>query len=316
MGARDPHGLEAPWGEFRHVGRPQRKVDGLAKATGAAQYTDDLSLPGMLHAKTLRSPHAHARLRAVEAAEARRLPGVLAVITGQDLPVRYGILPWTQDETALAVDRVRFVGDPVAAVAAVDEDTANAALKLLRVDYEPLHAYLDPFESLVRHDPAIHEDRKEGNVSKRVELAFGDVEAALAGADALVEDDYYFHGTTHAAIEPPELPEAGRLRAGRAIGVQRLLGVEPQQARDAGRRRNRPGRAGRVKDRVVRATEELADPDARLVARHSRDDQLAPGRSGLLRHRQHRREDDRAGVEDGAVVDLSLIHISEPTRPY
>lgn len=202
MGARDPHGLDAPWGEFRHVGRPQRKVDGLAKATGAAQYTDDLSLPGMLHAKTLRSPHAHARLRAVEAAEARRLPGVLAVITGQDLPVRYGILPWTQDETALAVDRVRFVGDPVAAVAAVDEDTANAALKLLRVDYEPLHAYLDPFESLVRHDPAIHEDRKEGNVSKRVELAFGDVEAALAGADALVEDDYFFHGTTHAAIEP------------------------------------------------------------------------------------------------------------------
>lgn len=202
MGARDPHGLDAPWGEFRHVGRPQRKVDGLAKATGAAQYTDDLSLPGMLHAKTLRSPHAHARLRAVDATEARRLPGVLAVITGQDLPVRYGILPWTQDETALAVDRVRFVGDPVAAVAAVDEDTANAALKLLRVDYEPLHAYLDPFESLVRHDPAIHEDRKEGNVSKRVELAFGDVEAALAGADALVEDDYFFHGTTHAAIEP------------------------------------------------------------------------------------------------------------------
>ncbi len=202
MGARDRHGLEPPWGQFRHVGRPLRKIDGLAKATGAAVYADDLSLPGMLHAKTLRSPHPHARVLSVETAEARRLPGVLAVITGQDLPVRYGILPWTQDETALAVGKVRFVGDPVAAVAAVDEDTANAALKLLRVEYQPLHAYLDPFESLARHDPAIHEDRREGNVSKRVELAFGDVEGALAEADAVVEDDYFFHGTTHAAIEP------------------------------------------------------------------------------------------------------------------
>ncbi len=202
MAARDRHGLEAPWGQFRHVGRPLRKIDGLAKATGAAVYADDLSLPGMLHAKTLRSPHPHARVLSVETAEARRLPGVLAVITGQDLPVRYGILPWTQDETALAVGKVRFVGDPVAAVAAVDEDTANAALKLLRAEYEPLHAYLDPFESLARHDPAIHEDRREGNVSKRVELAFGDVEGALAAAHAVVEDDYFFHGTTHAAIEP------------------------------------------------------------------------------------------------------------------
>lgn len=202
MGARDRHGLEPPWGEFRHVGRPLRKVDGLAKATGAALYTDDLTLPGMLHAKTLRSPHAHARIRSVDAGEALRLPGVLAVITGQDLPVRYGILPWTQDETALAVDKVRFVGDPVAAVAALDEDAANAALKLIRVDYEPLHAYLDPLESLGRHDPAIHEGRKEGNVSKRVELAFGDVEAGLAQAATVVEGDYSFHGTTHAAIEP------------------------------------------------------------------------------------------------------------------
>jgi 4-hydroxybenzoyl-CoA reductase alpha subunit len=202
MSARDIHGIDAPWGEFRQIGRPLRKIDGLAKATGTAVYADDIALPGMLHAKTLRSPHPHARIVSIDAGEARRLPGVHAVITGADLPVTYGVLPWTQDETALAVDKVRFTGDPVAAVAAIDEDTANAALKLIDVTYEPLHAYFDPFESLVRSDPAIHEGRKEGNVSKHVDLAFGDVDAALAGADVVIEDDYFFQGTTHAAIEP------------------------------------------------------------------------------------------------------------------
>ena len=202
MSARDIHGIGAPWGEFRQIGRPLRKIDGLAKATGTAVYADDIVLPGMLHAKTLRSPHPHARIVSIDAREALGLPGVHAVITGADLPVTYGVLPWTQDETALAVDKVRFTGDPVAAVAAIDEDTANAALKLINVTYERLHAYFDPFESLARSDPAIHEGRKDGNVSKHVDLAFGDVDLALASADLVVDDDYFFHGTTHAAIEP------------------------------------------------------------------------------------------------------------------
>ena len=212
MAARDLHGPGAPWGpgapgapenrDFRVVGKPLRKVDGLAKATGAAVYADDLQFPGMLHAKTLRSTQAHARIRSIDVSAARAMPGVHAVITGADLPIRYGVIPWTQDENALAVDKVRFVGDPVAAVAAVDEDTANAALKAIRVEYEPLHAFLDPFEALARGEPRIHEDRKEGNVSKRVELSFGDVDAAAASADLVVEGEYSFHGTTHAPIEP------------------------------------------------------------------------------------------------------------------
>jgi len=202
MSARDIHGIGAPWGEFRQIGRPLRKIDGLAKATGTAVYADDIVLPGMLHAKTLRSPHPHARIVSIDARAALGLPGVHAIITGADLPVTYGVLPWTQDETALAVDKVRFTGDPVAAVAAIDEDTANAALKLINVTYERLHPYFDPFESLARSDPAIHEGRKDGNVSKHVDLAFGDVDEAIAGADLVVEDDYFFHGTTHAAIEP------------------------------------------------------------------------------------------------------------------
>jgi 4-hydroxybenzoyl-CoA reductase alpha subunit len=202
MASRDIHGIDPPWGDFRHVGRALRKVDGLDKATGAAIYTDDINLPGMLHAKLLRSPHAHARILAIDTTRARQLSGVHGVITGEDLPVKFGILPWTQDETALAVGKVRHVGEPVAAVAAVDEDTANAALKLIGVEYEPLHVYIDPFESLSRHDPPIHEQHKSGNISKHVHLSFGDVDTALSHADAVVEGDYFFHGTTHAAIEP------------------------------------------------------------------------------------------------------------------
>ncbi|HED65821.1 MAG TPA: aldehyde oxidase, partial [Planctomycetes bacterium] len=211
MAARDKHGIEPPFPRgFQVIGRANRKIDGLDKATGRAIYADDIQLAGMLHAKFLRSPHAHARILSIDTSKARELSGVHAVITGADLPTRYGVIPWTQDETALAVDKVRFIGDEVAAVAAVDEDTANEALARIEVEYEPLHAFLDPFEALERKDPQIHEQseaQKEkrghrGNVSKHVELTFGDVEAGFESADVVVEDDYHFHGTTHAAIEP------------------------------------------------------------------------------------------------------------------
>ena len=210
MAARDNHGPGAPWQEgFRIIGKAHPKIDGIAKATGAAVYTDDLVLPGMLHAKILRSPHAHARIKSIDARAALALPGVHAVITGKDLPIPYGVIPWTQDEHALALDKVRFIGDEVAAVAAIDEDTANLALKTIRVEYEPLRAFLDPLEALATEEPQIHEQTAEqklkehrGNVSKHVRLEFGEVDAAFAAADVVVEGDYRFHGTTHAPIEP------------------------------------------------------------------------------------------------------------------
>jgi len=210
MSARDVRGPGAPWPEgFRLVGKAQRKIDGLSKAIGAALYTDDLVLPNMLHAKILRSTHAHAKIRAIDSRAALALPGVHAVITGECMPIKYGVIPWTPDENALALDKVRFIGDEVAAVAAVDEDTANAALKLIRVDYEPLHAFLDPREALAKGEPQIHEQTEEqkakehkGNVSKHVRLEFGEVDRALAAADVVVEGDYEFHGTTHTPIEP------------------------------------------------------------------------------------------------------------------
>ncbi len=185
----------------RLVGGRHRKVDGLALATGAAQFTDDLALPRMLHARILRSPHAHARIRAIDAAQALAQDGVLAVLTGADLPTPYGILPWTRDEHALAQDRVRYVGDAVAAVAATSEDAAARALEAIRVDYEPLPALMTP-EAALASEVRIHEGNKEGNVLKRVDLAFGDVEGKLRGAALVIEGRYDFHGTTHAALEP------------------------------------------------------------------------------------------------------------------
>ncbi len=187
-----------------------RKVDGLAKATGRARYTDDIALPGMLHGKILRSPHPHARILAIDTSRAAALEGVHAVVTGRDMPTTYGIIPWTPDEHPLCVDRVRYVGDGVAAVAAVDEDTANAALELVEVAYEELPAYLDPHDAIAAADgPFIHEPRKpgrNGNVTKVVKLAFGDVEAGIAAAreegGVVVEGDYFFEGTTHTPIEP------------------------------------------------------------------------------------------------------------------
>lgn len=203
MSARDQHGKDAPWGgDFKVVGKPNRKIDSARKATGAAVYADDIALPGMLHAKTLRSTRAHARIVSIDTSKAEALPGVAAVLVGSELPERYGVIPWTPDEQVLCTDKVRFIGDEVAAVAAIDEDTANAALRLIEVEYEDLHVYLDPKDSLERHDPAIHEDNKKGNISKHVLLEFGDVDAAADEADLVVEDDYSFHGTTHAAMEP------------------------------------------------------------------------------------------------------------------
>lgn len=206
--ADNPDGLPGLAGaEFTALGRRARRVEGLRKSTGREIYTDDIVLPGMLHGKILRSTEAHARIVSIDTAEAEALEGVHGVITGQDLPTPYGIIPWTRDEHALCVDKVRFIGDAVAAVAAVDEDTANAALERIHVEYAPLPVYLSPEESLTPEAAAepIHAPRKpgaNGNVLKHVHLEFGDVDAQMAEADITIEGEYFFHGTTHTPIEP------------------------------------------------------------------------------------------------------------------
>ena len=193
--------------DLKIVGRPHRKIEGLDKSTGRAVYADDVTLPGMLHGKILRSPHPHARILSIDASEALALDGVHAVVTGRDMPTTYGIIPWTPDEFPLCLDRVRYIGDGVAAVAAVDEDTAGRALELIRVEYEELPAFLDPHEALAADGstPYVHEPKKDGwngNITKKVHLEFGEVEELMSSADVMVEGEYFFEGTTHAPIEP------------------------------------------------------------------------------------------------------------------
>src|SRR5581483_1367196 len=142
-------------GALYHVGQSLTRTDGLAKTRGQARYTDDLKLPRMLACRLARSTRPHARILNVDTRRAERLPGVLAVITGQDLPIQYGILPVGQDEQALCTDKVRYVGDAVAAVAAFDEETAERACELIEIDYQDLPPYFTIEESLTKPGEAV-----------------------------------------------------------------------------------------------------------------------------------------------------------------
>jgi 4-hydroxybenzoyl-CoA reductase subunit alpha len=192
--------------EFAVIGKRMRKVNSVGKVTGTAVYTDDIVLPGMLHAKILRSPHPHARIISIDTSAAEEHPGVRAVVTGKEMAVLYGIIPWTRDEFPLCVDKVRYVGDGVAAVAAVDEDTAQQALELIKVEYEVLEPFLTPEAALNPGDrEPIHppgKPGKNGNITKHVHLEFGDVDGQLADSDVVIEGEYFFEGTTHTPIEP------------------------------------------------------------------------------------------------------------------
>ena len=138
------------------IGKPRRRVDGRAKVTGQTRFADDIVLPRMLHMRLLRSPHPHALIQSIDVERAKKHPGVHLVLTGKDFPVSFGILPVTQDEYPLAPEHVRYVGDPVAAVVAKDEQTASEALDLISVQYKPLKTISDPLEALQNAEPRIH----------------------------------------------------------------------------------------------------------------------------------------------------------------
>src|SRR5437763_11466457 len=184
------------------IGARFPKQDGVAKADGSGIYADDIALPRMLHAKILRSPHAHARIRGIDLSAAEALPGVVATLVGAELPLKYGVIPWTQDETALAVEKVRHVGDAVACIAAVDERTADEALRLVKVDYEVLPAVFTPEDALEHPEIKVNERAKVGNITKHVHLQFGEVDEAVEGAAAVVRETYRYAGSTHVPIEP------------------------------------------------------------------------------------------------------------------
>jgi 4-hydroxybenzoyl-CoA reductase subunit alpha len=184
------------------IGQPvPARVDGTGKVTGVTRYADDLFVPRMLYGKLLRSPHPHARILHVDTRKATALPGVLAVITGADLPQPYSIMPVNQDEHALAIDKVRYVGDPVAAVAAVDEATAETALHHIEVAYEPLRALMSIEDALAYPEDRIHDYNREGNVHRVVALEFGDVDEGFHEAEYIREDSFFFQGNTHLPME-------------------------------------------------------------------------------------------------------------------
>jgi 4-hydroxybenzoyl-CoA reductase subunit alpha len=199
--ARPAKDSQAKGQDLRVIGVPRRRVDARAKVTGQTRFADDIFLPRMAHCKLLRSPHPHARIQNVDTSRALAHPGVYLVLTGKDLPIEYGILPVSQDEQALCLDRVRHVGDPVAAIVAREELIAFEALDLIDVDYEILATISDPEEALATPDPRIHDYGEEGNIHKRVALEFGDVEKSFAEADEIFEDTFFYQGSTHLPIE-------------------------------------------------------------------------------------------------------------------
>ena len=183
------------------IGHARRRVDGREKVTGQLRYADDMKLPRMLHMKLLRSPHPHALIESIDTSRALAYPGVHLVLTGKDFPVTFGIMPVAQDEYPLAPEHVRYVGDPVAAVVAKDEQTAAEALDLIDVKYKSLPTIATPEEALAHPEARIHDYTDAGNIHRNQAFEFGDVEEALAKSDHVFEDLFFYEGDNHMAME-------------------------------------------------------------------------------------------------------------------
>jgi CO/xanthine dehydrogenase Mo-binding subunit/aerobic-type carbon monoxide dehydrogenase small subunit (CoxS/CutS family) len=214
-------------GQYKVVGQELPRVDAGVKVTGQAEFTVDVVLPGMLHGKILRSPYPHARILSIDISRAEALPGVKAVITGQDTgAVRFSFIDtprYPADQSPLAIDKVRFIGEEVAAVAAVSEDIAEEALRLIRVEYEELPAVFEPEEAIKEGAPRIH-DRivpntttawedfgvtrqarpydAVNNISNQVLVTVGDIEQGFRESDYIREDRFEVPSTAHVALEP------------------------------------------------------------------------------------------------------------------
>ena len=186
------------------VGKPLQRIDGIEKVTGSAKYAADIKLDNMLHAKLLRSPHAHARVKHIDTSAAEKLPGVRAVATILEVPkvIEYWFSLRTEEKKKqmfLRDNVVRFIGDPVSALAADDQATAARALSLIKVDYEPLPALYDPLKAMAEKDIKIHE---RGNVAFQFEKVYGDIRDGFKKADITIENTYRTSKQKHAALEP------------------------------------------------------------------------------------------------------------------
>ncbi len=188
---------------FRVVGTGVARKDAPAKARGEAVYADDIRLPGMLVGKIKRAEVGHARILKIDTSRAEALPGVKAVVVGEEAPIPYGIVPQMPTEYALAYKKVRYHGEPVAAVAAVDEATALKALDLIEVEYEPLPVYTTPEEAMAPDAVPIHENNRfPGNIAYQATQEFGDVDKAFAEAHYVLEKTFRTSYVNHVFLEP------------------------------------------------------------------------------------------------------------------
>jgi len=186
------------------VGKSLQRIDGVDKVTGSAKYATDIKLENMLHAKLFRSPHAHARVTHIDTSAAEKLPGVRAVATILEVPkvIEYWFSLRTEKKKKqmfLRDNVVRFIGDPVLALAADDQATAAKALSLIKVEYEPLPALYDPFKAMAEKDVKIH---NRGNIAFKVEKMYGDIREGFKNADIIIENTYHTSKQKHAALEP------------------------------------------------------------------------------------------------------------------
>jgi len=187
--------------DYSVIGKKVPRLDALGKASGRIKYVSDIYLPGILVGKVLRSPLPHAKILHVDVSKAARLPGVKAAITAADTPQRkFCMNPAWANNMLLQNEKVRYVGDQVAAVAAVDEDTAMEALSLIHVDYEPLTALTDPEEAMQPGAPKIHQE--ENNIALHGTRNFGDVDKGFMEADYICEGTYYSPPLAHCCMEP------------------------------------------------------------------------------------------------------------------
>jgi len=197
------------------IGQRTPLIDGIEKVTGRARYTADLPFGETLVGKILRSPVAHGEIRRIDTSKAKAIPGVRAVITGADFAAPYGVIPIAQNEWPLAREKVRYRGEPLVAVAAVDEATALTALAALELDIEPLPAYFAAADARAAGAVPLHE-KKPGNIEREVDHVFGDVELGFVQADLVREQTFHYAEVAHGQIELNAAvaeyePERGRL---------------------------------------------------------------------------------------------------------
>ncbi len=187
--------------EFTVIGEALPRVDAMVKATGEGRFVSDIQLPGMLFGKILRSPYAHAKILNIDTTKAERLPGVKTVVTAKDsIRKPFCIFPHLANNLIMQDEKVRYIGDQVAAVAAIDGDIAEEALDLIRVEYEELPAVFEPEEAMKPGAPKIH--KEENNVAVHIMRQFGDIERGFAEADVIVEGKFKSPAIAHCCMEP------------------------------------------------------------------------------------------------------------------